>query len=263
VYGRKTTQTPGVKLHVELLLRARGALLVHVTADARTLRGRLETELEHGADQYLIGRQLSTIDEVRQAFHDAVAASTLPSTTVVVTNDDPDDLARSLVGRAAALEHDVAALRDFVTYVGPPRPRLLLLGDVRGPRNLSQRAPAFVPLGGTSGAYLLDALARAAVGRPDLLTQVGIANACDVDHVRSLLLALGQPAVVSLGRNAADELHTLHVPHVELPHPQWVRRFWHRRQLAYGRQVLGVEPPEPLEAWVARPWNPRTQEVTT
>ncbi len=272
-YGRPTQQTPAVRLHVELLLRARGALLVHVTQAPAVLHDRVEEERAQAAAQVpadvervnLLNRQQVYVWKIHELFNRALADAVVPS--VVATPDCPpgnlEETARQLVDRAADLDREVVPLRDFVTYVGPPRPRVLLLGDVRGPRNLSQYAPAFVPTGGTSGAYLLTALARAANGYPPLLNQVGVANACDVDHVRSLLVALGQPAVVSLGRNAADELTGLHVPHVELPHPQWVRRFWHRRQLAYGRQVLGIVEPEPLEAWVARPWNTRTQEVPT
>jgi hypothetical protein len=148
-------------------------------------------------------------------------------------------------------------LGPFTTYVGPIDPYLLILGDTRGPSCDDARAPAFGPYPGTSGAYLLDALVRAypalcVNGVFHRLTRIGLANACDVDDWYALWRALGKPDVVLLGTNAQRRVRAdvgIHASFVKLPHPQWMRRFHHHRQIEYGRQLLGVDRPRDVMWW--------------
>lgn len=274
VTGRPTDQTDGVRLYVELVLRSRGALVVHVDPPQSVVMSRLDRERRAqlpGSDRrWQLAAQADLMPETLALFRHAVATSILPSVAV----DGPATPAEVgiIVDRAVQEMRDAAKLNPYRTYVGPPRPASLLLGDTRGPRNGDVLAPAFVPRSGTSGAYLLDAMCRAAQGptrqvdpirAAARLREVGVANACDVDHVRSLVETLGNPLVVTLGRNAADAVRELGIDHVELPHPQWVRRFWHGRQLEYGAQVLGLAQPEGLAAWVKKPWQPTTAVETT
>jgi hypothetical protein len=79
-------------------------------------------------------------------------------------------------------------------------------------------------------------LMNANIGR-DAWLGIGLANANDVDDIRKLYDILGHPKVIALGRNAAGSLHHEEIPHAVVPHPQFVRRFYHREAAAYGRML--------------------------
>lgn len=181
------------------------------------------------------------LKDVRRRFIQVIRYSTILDTWHVDASDHTDWL-DALLTDAAAHEAQVWSLGRFRTYVGGPRPDLLLLGDVRGPKNGDPYAPAFVPYPSTSGHFLLKSIEAATTREPRIVSprwrKLGIANACDVDSPGDLWQTLGQPRVVTLGTNAHRMLDGLGIPHVAAPHPQFVRRFHHKHELAYGRFLL-------------------------
>lgn len=153
-----------------------------------------------------------------------------------VVNGDPHAIFRLAHEREQAVSH----LADFTTYAGPLRPRVLLFGDVRhgyrpydpsfgGARNLHEDDPAFLPFLNTSGHWLRRALAD--------YPSFAVANACDVDDPAALYGALGEPRVVTLGRNAQRRLNDLGIPHGSAPHPQFARRFHTTKLESYAHAV--------------------------
>jgi len=122
-------------------------------------------------------------------------------------------------------------------YIGPAKPKVLLLGDERNdPRFIFP----FVPARATSGHWLMGALREADVNHMD----VGIINACefDFDDLYFQWRQLGRPPVITLGRNAerawqsngiAPESHYLH-------HPQYERRFHYTAMKRYGQKINDV-----------------------
>lgn len=235
IFSRRTELTDAVWAHIELFLRSRGAVVVHVTAHPDTLRERL---LRRGDPDV----SPAAAAHAARLFQHTARQSILPHVTVDETYSTASAVETALrIARERAYE--VNRLRQYVTYVGSPRPRLLLLGDVRGVDGRFARpndiGPAFVPYAPTSGHYLLSALTRVCGGIPD----VGLANACDVDDVAALWRDLGQPPVVALGGKSHRQLGRLNVPHRVAPHPQWVRRFHHSMMLEYaGQLIYDVEP---------------------
>jgi hypothetical protein len=243
VTGRATRQTPAVAAYVELFLRSRGAVLVYCTATDEHL-------LDCGVARDDRPDELSRIPATTSAFLRAVGESLLPMTAVYVADPDVADYGDT-VARILALaddEEDYAErLAPFTTYVGSPRPLLLLVGDRRGPARTSLadygRWPAFVPRPATSGDYLLTTLTDARLRVPThglLLGDVGLANACDVDDVHDLWDVLERPRVVGLGVNARRALRNAHVPHDDAAHPQYQRRFLHHKRGDYLRSLLAV-----------------------
>lgn len=241
VTGRVTRQTPAVRAYVELFLRSRGALLVYCTATAQHLAA---CGVARGDDV----DELHRVGPVTRAFDRVVADSLLPKLVVNVTDPDRVDYADT-VNQVLALANDeqdyAERLAPFATYVGTPSPRLLLVGDRRGPARVPLadygRWPAFVPRSATSGDYLLTTLTATPLRVPShglLLGDVGIANGCDVDDVRDLWDVLGRPAVVGLGSNAQRALRDRQVPHRSARHPQYQRRFLHRHRDDYLAQLL-------------------------
>lgn len=243
--GRRTDLTEQVRVYVELFLRSRGAVLVYCAASYDYLR---DCGVARGDDQV----ELARIYDVGVAFNRALVASTVPRMTVDASDEHADaaDHARTVgqvLGVAERLDRAARPLTPFVTYVGPPRPTLLLVGDRRGTpcHDLAEFGdwPAFAPGPGTSGTYLLTSLLLDELNVRDhgvRLADVGLANACDVDDVAALWHALGHPAVVGLGRNAQRALARVAVPHRAVEHPQYRRRFYHHDQETYARLLLGL-----------------------
>ena len=119
----------------------------------------------------------------------------------------------------------------FGTYIGVPNPRILLLGDRRGP-SPTEHARAFVPYPNSSGAYLMRAVSMLAWNRA-----LGIANACEED-IGALWTKLGNPRVVALGRNAQQRCREAELRHGTVPHPQYMRRFHHEQVDLYGAAIV-------------------------
>jgi hypothetical protein len=148
-----------------------------------------------------------------------------------------DDTIQAIIHRACVESTATAKLNSFITYIGPPSPRLLLVGDVRHdlelPRDRGDFRPAFMPYPSTSGHYLTNALARHA--DPRWLNTIGIANACDVDDIHLLRHTLGTPTSVALGRKAGKEAHWVDR---SVHHPQFIRRFKHGSAAEYVSDII-------------------------
>lgn len=236
VLDRATQADPAVLRHIELFLQSRGAVVVHVDPGLE----RTVANLLARGDDTVTSDQVPRLHEL---YDQAVRNASLP----VVRYSYDAATTRLTVQTARTHELDRESLADFVTYVGPPRPYYLVLGDVRhelrhvvdaitqsgGGEHTRVVGPAFGPYPGTSGHFLLSHL-------PVELTSqfVGIANACDVDDVGDLWRRLGKPVVVALGWNAHNRLTEINVPHGAVPHPQYVRRFHNKHDTAYGGHLV-------------------------
>jgi thymidylate kinase len=221
VLRRKTQMDAGVLRYIEMFLRTRGAIIVHLNTSLEMLTDRIMTR----GDDFVHVRQLPQLRTEYQLVHER---SLVP---VLGKNPTPS----LTIAAAAQAAHVMMDLTPFTTYVGPRFPRVLLVGDKRSTTEVTF-APAFMPYPATSGHFLMTALMNANIGR-DAWMNIGLANANDVDDITKLYDILGRPRVIALGRNAAHTLHRNTIPHSLVPHPQFVRRFYHREAAAYGRMV--------------------------
>lgn len=236
VLGRPTRADEPSWRWLDLLLASRGALLVHGVADVATL----VTNVVRRGDDLVSPEQLAA---VATGYAERLLLSRLPR----FDHRLGDAFAvAEIIARARQTEYVVRHLTPFVTYAGPARPAYLLLGDVRrpltgrvaaetSPEHTRHLGPAFGPYPGTSGHYLLQNLPE------DLLARgVGLANACDVDDVATLLVALDFPRTAVLGANAyrcVMQLLTGPGPEARFgsaPHPQFMRRFHYDHGFSYG-----------------------------
>lgn len=229
IFDRQSKMTPAVWRFIESWLSARGAVVAHVTAPVAELRRRMQARGDDLVD-------VDQLDEIHDRFFQVADDSMLPRG--MYRSDNPT-VVDEVITRAAAYEESTRQLNEFVTYVGPVRPRRLLLGDVRGPSfqtddPLNALRPSFMPYPSMSGAFLWTALASA---NYEYFTQlgVGVANACDTDDVNKLWRVLGRPSTVTLGANAYSCFEGVAY---RAPHPQYVRRFHSKRGLDYRDQVL-------------------------
>jgi len=227
VLGRPTRWDTAVARHIDLFLQMKGALVVTVDITERALRRRFENR---GDD--MIG--WDGIAFAHRLYRKALSESVVPSLTVPMnwTQRDVDQI----ITRAHELETRVRPLVGFTTYVGCRTPHVLLLGDTRNERTQGQPTrsdvPAFGPYLSTSGHYLLSHLQS--------IRGVGLANACDVDDWQVLRATLGGPMLVTLGANAHRAVAGARKTgprHGVVPHPQYVRRFFHHSGGAYAEVI--------------------------
>lgn len=221
---------------LNMFLATRGALVVHANPPVT----QLEDNVRRRGDDVIEPHQLADIAHRFTLQLKQTSLSVYPYERL----DDPLAVSK-IVTRARDLEARAWELGSFVTYVGPPRPRYLLLGDVRRPMtNLIQPetppestryyGPAFGPYRATSGHYLL-----ASLPQHMLDAGVGLANACDVDDPLRLHATLNYPRAVALGANAWRRLRGRFLLGAA-PHPQYARRFHHAHGTAYGEVIAAA-----------------------
>jgi hypothetical protein len=220
VLRRKTQMDAGVLRYIELFLRSRGAVIVHLNPSVELLTQRIDMR----GDDFVHVSQLPRLRAEYNLVHERSLVPTLvgPSASLAVA-------------AATQAAHVMVDLAPFTTYVGPRFPRILLVGDKRSTTEVTF-APAFMPYPATSGHFLMTALMNANIGR-DAWMKIGLANANDVDDITKLYDVLRQPRIIALGRNAAHTLYREGIPHSVVPHPQFVRRFYHREATAYGQML--------------------------
>ncbi len=231
VLGRCTSWNAAVGRHISMFLRSRGALVVLLNPPMQTLVDRVNLR----GDDLVHVNQLAEIS----ARYASLPIELRPDLRYEYSSPNAD----TVINTAMFAESTAFPLSQFVTYVGPPRPQLLLLGDTRGtddararlsrdPESLAarvnRRSPAFMPYPSTCGAFMLQYLGT---------SDVGLANACDVDDPALLVKVLKPERVVTLGRNAHRRLNELGVPHGTVPHPQYIRRFHHHAGLQYAQLI--------------------------
>lgn len=136
--------------------------------------------------------------------------------------------ARALWNWASTDELRVEHLCQFPLYIGPPKPRVLFVGDTpgRGPRDVVP----FTPKQGSCGTYLFDAIES--IG----LRRYGVTNS-ENQPLRALWVALSGPRTIALGNLAADRLADAEVPYRRVRHPQWWKRFRSGREREYGEEI--------------------------
>lgn len=214
---------------VEKFLQARGARFWVLDQPYNVVKQRLATR----GEDYL---QAQHVEQVLERFREVNAMSCLTDWRPFVPRDGVEyaaSHARAIVDVAVLGRGHVEALRRFRSYVGPAHPTTLLVGEKRGGRPPFASEACFGPVKNRSGEYLWESL-------PDPFWRgVGAVNAKE-DDVFALWPQLGKPPVVALGREAANVLEAVNVPHGVVPHPQKTKRFHHKLKTEYGQLVAAV-----------------------
>lgn len=221
IYGpllRGTSQlTRADRLHIEMFLAGRGAVMILMTQPPHVIRRRIGQRGDWLIDD-------GHVDEIIARYHEVTYETNMPTAHA---HGCEDEVIAEVIELALTHECYTADLNRFTTYVGPIRPHFLILGERRGERYGAGHSAAFVPYPATSGRFLLDALPDHIVGGS------GLANALEED-VPALWETLGQPLILTLGQLAHRELLQLEMNHGAAPHPQFIRRFHNHHQRAYG-----------------------------
>jgi hypothetical protein len=206
--------TPAMAKYVDLFLESRGALKLFMGTSFPVVESRLAQR----------GEKFLKTQHRRLVFDSYVDHCTfMDGWTNVGSNWRSDGSITTLVKEAQARERAAVRLATFSSYVGPPLPTTLLLGDKRAEQRVGRPRyrSAFVPYRDTSGHFLMTALT---MDTP--LVPYGMANAHE-ENLMDLVCALGYPRVVCLGTEAQHEFRR-QVPdygHKRVNHPAYVRRF--------------------------------------
>ncbi len=224
VFERSTQCTDGVHVYTEMFLRSRGAVVVYLDPPLGQMRNRIITRGDEVVRPEMLERIIRGYAQVRN--------QTLLK-TVTIGGYATGERVMSVVAAARNSEREISDLGAYVTYVGPPRPELLLLGEVRNEgSSKGPHTPAFMPYPATSGAYLYRHMPYV-----DVTRLAGVANACDVDDPVALWKTLAEPRVIPLGNVARRRCVSLGIPIVPVvvPHPQAWRRFHHNEGDVYAQ----------------------------
>jgi thymidylate kinase len=211
--------------HVDAFLRARGAIQICMTQPLTTIQSRLTARGEDLLSMENVTHVLTAYDDLISHFRRSIFRFTGDIMTPHIT---------TVMKLASTNAERARNLARFPTYVGPPDPEILLLGETR---RLSDARPthdaAFVPYVDTSGHWLCDAI----VNSPLASQNIGIANACEEDVVK-LVGTLGMPRIVALGNEATTAVRKTRLHFGAVPHPQYARRFKYGKQHEYAAAIM-------------------------
>lgn len=226
LYRGKSALTTAMFRHIELFCLSRGIRVWHVTQPLP----RIAVRLAERGDDYL---QSHHVEHVMNEYYRVSDMAATVASTLVPPEGDLTSTVTELIKHAQYYENFDADLNAFPSYIGRRTPAVLLLGEKRGGKPPYPTQTAFLPVGGNSGSFLLEAL-------PDpFWKRTGVANALEED-VASLIDVLAGPMVVALGKAASDRLTELGIEHAAAPHPQAVRRFHHDKKIEYGEFIARV-----------------------
>jgi thymidylate kinase len=215
--GESKLGTAGFR-HVEMFLAARRALTVLMLPPLELLQSRVS---ERG-DDYINHEHLPLL---RQRYVDLVQDHHTDLQFVHYKFTEVD--ARAIIDQYRLRPRGMPVMHP--SYIGhpPSHAKYLLVGDARAERHRGHRT-AFTPYADSSGSFLLDALPS------DLVSDIAIINANpDID----VAVDFAWDRIVALGGVASAELDARGVEHVHVRHPQFARRFHHRRQFEYGQTI--------------------------
>lgn len=228
--GGPSVPSPGVMWYLNLFLRSRGAFVVRLMND--------QDPTVHGHDGHQQNRMFDVL----------IPNTTLPWVAHYV-GETP--CVSDLIACAQGTANACFIVRNLTTYIGPPNPHALLLGNTRPPDG-SLHLPAFMPYPGSPGEFLADAMSQP--GSP--FTDIGVVNACDHDELAAAMDLLSPRVVIPLGgqpfrayRDLRPE-YTRDLEMFTMPHPTHARAFQgygtYEDKIAAYANVLGQDFYKPL-----------------
>lgn len=214
---------------VELFMASRGIAQFWVYQPLDVIEKRIVSRGDDFVDVKEMSQILELYELTQKETHSIQAKIQVPEGKKYVKG-----VASAVITAAMQKEEEVMNLTKFPEYIGPAKPRLLLIGDRR--KDPTETILPFMPVNGNSGDFLMRALPS------ELWRDVGVINSNDFSGERLdlLLEALGRPRIVILGRLAEKHVKNNALctqEYAVLPHPQYVRRFHHSDIDLYGEAI--------------------------
>ena len=226
---------------VELFMQSRGMAQFFLYQNLETIKTRVSSR----GDDFIDVSELESIyDAYNETSKVAVLAETLlPGDTSL---SELPAFASHIVDVANTVSKRVSVLQKFPQYIGPVKPKVLLIGSEREESNT---VLPFVPTVNSDGDFLLSSLPA------DLWKHVGIVNAQKLSpsDLSELHKTLGNPPIAALGKIAVRAIlkSTIYVDdYVTIPHPQAVQDYADVYKKQYGEVIQDISNNiEPSSKW--------------
>jgi hypothetical protein len=213
---------PAMARHVELLMDRLGVARVVLSPPLDVLHSRVA---ERGDDLVDVD-QLPTL----KSFYDDYAARE----GWFVPDQSDYHLVQNVVTLGATLQRATEPLDAFTSYVGPIRPKTLLVGESR---DKVEFPSAFTPFVGSTSELLLTGLEKAG-----MTSQYGMADVYN-ENLTELHNTLGNPRVIALGRSTFRRCQTAGLDPIWLGHPEVMRVMFDSNPvewLAFANEIKAV-----------------------
>lgn len=199
IYRGECRGTPAMQMFMDGLIEARGGVKIHMTASAKLIEKRIQEEGEENS--YLKIKDVNTIVETYKKI--CATGWVDIDTTSWETIKQTRDAAKIVVGWAADREREMLPVfSQEPEYIGPRRPKFLVVGDDVEAREHTHRRhgrsyASFTPWPGTAAEYLLNSLIDAGY---DIGYDVGLTGVNNGGrNLAGLRAALGMPHIISVG----------------------------------------------------------------
>lgn len=234
VLGRTTQADRAVWYYTEMFLASRGALVFYPRTPVDVIKERVTRRGDDLVAVHQLAKVFAGYDYMRDQHLLPYRHWTVDTTHAVQT----------VLVHGRHRENMAKRLNTLTTYVGPPAPEWLLVGDIRIGTYDGDLRPAFMPYRSTSGHYLFSALRR------HQFTSLGVINANDVDDaVWAQYDIFHDVDTVTLGNHARGKMNGAGRDHPGVPHPQYVRRFHNKQGDAYAEAIEQARVGKDMITW--------------
>ena len=222
IFERESDYDEPTQKHVEMFMHSRAAVLVYGIRD--------KDKLKQDLVSYNEPLMPEDLDRAERLFADARAFSGRGAFFWDYERCGDAEI-QNIIDEAASEDLRVKNVWDAVGpgWVGHHYPAALLVGDELGPLQKNTTPPhdvPFAPYRNTSGHYLLRAIDR--WNRFAIVNSLSDRTGKQRDLTR-VCEAFGNPNVIALGKRASQVLARQGISHVDVPHPQYWRRFHHHK----------------------------------
>lgn len=230
IFGRESDYDLATQRHVEMFMHSRGAIVVYGMRD----REKLKQDLV----KYNEPLKPEDLERAERLFTEARTFAGHPVHAWDYEHCGVLD-AEGILASAKAEAFRVSQIWSSVGpgWIGNHHPRCLLVGDELGPLREGTTPPhdvPFAPYRATSGHYLMKSLDK--WNRFAVVNSLNERTGKERDLIK-IWTAFRGPNVVALGKRASRILMKQGIAHVDVPHPQFWRRFHHYKLDEYKAMI--------------------------
>jgi hypothetical protein len=214
VFDRESQLDVPTATHIEMFLRSRGAWVVYAERDRAKLQAAIAAV---DPPEPITAAQ---VPQVLHLFEKAVNFSGQSVSSWDFERDDEDTIL-GIIANAYARESKVGPIWEYTSeWIGVPDPDVLFVGDVR-----------------RCGHYLMSCLPEG-LWRKCAIVNAYVGRSKETQPLDELWEAFGCPIVIALGAQAHQVLVSYGVPHTDVEHPQFRRRFHHHDRASYTQRLM-------------------------
>lgn len=226
VYGPmlrgKVGITPLELVTIERVLRLKQTVLIHAVTSMKIANERLAHSNEH--EVVNVAENLLAEDRFTQVISKSNAGP------IIKYDGSSMDNLYKIINDLAKIQRSLAGPAKYAGIGTITGAKLVFVGEQVN-KNVTWRNLPFDK--GLSSQFLLDTFITAGV--PEKAVYICNANRLTRQEVANLMLA-GRTTFITLGEKAANKLDSFDVPHLELAHPQYIKRFHFKRKDRYVAQ---------------------------